>query len=229
MSTTHSELQRKSTGQVVVLGDEQFARDRSIYEVMFKRPFDILITIVALTLLSPVLLGTWLAVRVMLGKGVLLTQERIGRNGEVFDMLKFRTMRHDRRASPDSESFAGEDRRQNHKSANDPRHTSLGRFLRGASIDELPQLINVLRGDMSIVGPRPEMRYVAKRDGITYHPRHVVRPGLTGAFQVSGLRSSEGLAQGLHLDLAYVLNLSFTSDLRIMLKTVGVLIKRTGA
>ncbi len=213
----------------MVLGDERFVRDRSVYEVMFKRPFDILVAVGALTLLSPVLLGTWLAVRLMLGRGVLLTQERIGCEGEVFNMLKFRTMRHDRRASPDGASFAGEDRRQTHKSADDPRHTNLGRFLRSASIDELPQLLNVLRGDMSIVGPRPEMRYVAKRDGIIHHPRHVVRPGLTGAFQVSGLRSSEGLAQGLHLDLAYVLNLNFSTDLRIMIKTVGVLFKRTGA
>lgn len=229
MSTTHSELDQRTSGQVVVLGDERFVRDRSLYEVVLKRPFDLLVALGALAVLSPVLLGTWLAVRIMLGKGVLLTQERIGRNGEVFNMLKFRTMRHDRRSSPDGKAFAGENRRLTHKSSDDPRHTNLGRFLRGASIDELPQLINVLRGDMSIVGPRPEMRYVAQRDGIVYHPRHVVRPGLTGAFQVSGLRSSEGLVQGLHLDLAYVLNLGFITDLRIMFRTVGVLIKRTGA
>jgi lipopolysaccharide/colanic/teichoic acid biosynthesis glycosyltransferase len=229
MSTTHSELDQKISRHVVILGDERFVRDRSVYEVMFKRLFDVIVALGAIAVLSPVLLGTWLAVRVMLGKGVLLTQERIGRNGEVFDMMKFRTMRHDRRSSPDGDAFAGSDRRLTHKSSDDPRHTNLGRFLRGASIDELPQLINVLRGDMSIVGPRPEMRYVAQRDGIVYHPRHVVRPGLTGAFQISGLRSSEGLVEGLHLDLAYVLNLKFMTDLRIMLKTVGVLIKRTGA
>jgi lipopolysaccharide/colanic/teichoic acid biosynthesis glycosyltransferase len=229
MSTTHSEINQKTHGHVVVLGDERFGRDRTFYEVFFKRPMDVLIALGALFILAPILFMTWLSIRVMLGKGVLLTQERIGRNGEVFNMLKFRTMRHDRRGSPDGDAFGGNDRRMTHKSGDDPRHTPLGRFLRGASIDELPQLMNVLRGDMSIVGPRPEMHYVAKRDGIVHHPRHVVRPGLTGAFQVSGLRSSEGLLQGLHLDLAYVMDLSFTTDIRIIFKTIGVLVKRTGS
>lgn len=228
MSTTHSELDQNTSGHVVVLGNERFVRSRGLYETVFKRPFDIAIALGALVILSPLLLGTWMAIRMMLGRGVLLTQERIGRNGEVFAMLKFRTMRHDRRGAQDGSAFSGDDRRLTHKSDNDPRHTKLGRFLRGVSIDELPQLVNVLRGDMSIVGPRPEMRYVAQRDGIVYHPRHVVRPGLTGSFQVSGLRSSEGLLQGLHLDLAYVLNLSLATDIRIIVKTVGVLIKRTG-
>ncbi len=97
------------------------------------------------------------------------------------------------------------------------------------SLDEVPQLINVLKGQMSLVGPRPEMYSVAKKNGILDHPRHLVRPGLTGLFQTSGLRSKADLSEGLHLDMAYVINLSFRSDLTILFRTVGALVRRTGA
>lgn len=228
MSTTH-DLNQNLSSHVVVLGSERIIRNRTLYEATVKRPLDVLIALFALVVLSPILAATWLVIRLTLGRGVLLTQERIGKDGIPFNMLKFRSMRHDRRASQDGAAFAGSDRRLNHKSDNDPRHTRLGRFLRGASIDELPQLINVLRGDMSIVGPRPEMSAIAKRNGIVFHPRHVVRPGLTGAFQVSGQRTGDGLEEGLHLDMAYVMDLRFRTDLRIIIKTLGVLLRRTGA
>jgi lipopolysaccharide/colanic/teichoic acid biosynthesis glycosyltransferase len=104
----------------------------------------------------------------------------------------------------------------------------LGRFLRSTSIDEVPQLLNVLRGQMSLVGPRPEMYYVAKKNGILDHPRHMVRPGLTGLFQTSGLRSKADLSEGLHLDMAYVIDVSFRTDLKILVRTLGALIRRTG-
>ncbi|MFW2381817.1 MAG: sugar transferase [Acidimicrobiales bacterium] len=211
----------------LVLEATSIKRSRTVYERFIKRSFDILLAGGALLVLSPVLVFTWVALRLRLGPYVILTQDRVGRDGQPFQMLKFRTMHHDRRAG--SVQFDGQDRRLTHKSPDDPRHTKLGRFLRSVSIDEIPQLLNVLRGEMSLVGPRPEMYHVAKQNGILDHPRHLVRPGLTGLFQTSGLRSKADLSEGLHLDMAYVINLSFRTDIRILFRTVGALIRRTGA
>ncbi len=202
-------------------------RRRSFYERFVKRALDVLIAGSALALLSPVLALTWLGLRLTLGRDVVLSQDRVGQNGRQFKMFKFRTMHPDRRSS--AIRFDGEDRRKTHKCSSDPRHTRFGRFLRSVSIDELPQLINVLRGEMSLVGPRPELYYIAKNDGILDHPRHLVRPGLTGLFQTSGLRSKAVLSEGLHLDMAYVINLSLATDLRILFRTFGALVRRTGA
>ena len=202
-------------------------RTRTVYERFLKRSFDVVVAGGVLLLASPILVATWIGLRLTLGSNVILTQDRVGRGGTPFQMLKFRTMHHDRRAG--GLRFEGQDRRLTHKSSDDPRHTPLGRFLRSVSIDEVPQLVNVLRGEMSLVGPRPEMYVVAKKNGILDHPRHLVRPGLTGLFQTSGLRSKADLSEGLHLDMAYVINLSFRSDLTILFRTVGALVRRTGA
>jgi len=210
-----------------VLETTHIKRDRTVYERVIKRLMDIAVAGSALILVSPTLLVTLIALRMKLGPGVILVQERVGLNGEPFEMLKLRTMHHDRRSG--SVRFDGEDRRVTHKSPNDPRHTPLGRFLRSASIDEIPQLFNVLRGEMSLVGPRPEIYHVALKSGILNHPRHLVRPGLTGLFQTSGLRSKADLSEGLHLDMAYVMNLSFRTDVAILFRTVGALVRRTGA
>ncbi|NNE97060.1 MAG: sugar transferase [Acidimicrobiales bacterium] len=211
----------------LVLETDHITRDRTVYERVIKRFLDIVIAGGLLLLVSPILAITWIALRVKLGPGVILTQERIGLNSEPFQMLKLRTMHNDRRSG--SVRYDGQDRRVTHKSPNDPRHTALGRFLRSVSIDEIPQLFNVLRGEMSLVGPRPEICYVAKKNGILDHPRHLVRPGLTGLFQTSGLRSRADLSEGLHLDMAYVMNLSFRTDMKILFRTVGALVRRTGA
>ncbi|MCC6435246.1 MAG: sugar transferase, partial [Acidimicrobiales bacterium] len=146
---------------------------------------------------APVVALALLAVRVKLGPGVLLRQPRVGRDGTVFPMYKIRTMRPDRRLN--QAPFDGPDRRQSHKRDDDPRHTPLGRLLRKYSIDELPQFWNVLRGDMSLVGPRPELVSVVDRYNLWDHPRHQVKPGLTGPWQVSSLRSVP-LHENMHLD-----------------------------
>ncbi|NNF54400.1 MAG: sugar transferase [Acidimicrobiales bacterium] len=210
-----------------VFESARIERRRGPYERLFKRGLDIVVAGGVLLVASPLLCLTWLGLRLTLGPGVILTQDRVGRNGRPFRMLKFRTMRHDRRST--ELNFDGTDRRQTHKSDEDPRHTTLGRFIRSISADELPQLVNVLRGEMSLVGPRPELYFVAKRNGILDHPRHIVRPGLTGLFQTSGLRSKADLSEGLHLDMAYVINLSMLSDIKILFRTVGALVRRTGA
>lgn len=197
----------------------------SLYSRIGKRPLDVVLTLVGLVVLSPVLLLIALLVRVKLGKGgIIYRQQRVGRNGQTFDILKFRSMLPDRRLSV--QPYIGPERRQTHKSADDPRHTPFGRFLRASSLDELPQLINVLKGDMSLIGPRPELVKVAAREGFLVHPRHLERPGITGSFQISELRAQNRISAGLHLDVAYVADIRLASDTRILFKTAFVLFGR---
>jgi len=115
------------------------------------------------------------------------------------------------------------ERRYTHKTEKDPRHTRLGSLLRKSSLDELPQLLNVLTGDMSLVGPRPEILSVAERHNIRSHARHMVRPGITGLWQISELRS-ELLHENVHVDLDYVRKVTFLEDMRILFATVGAVI-----
>lgn len=199
----------------------------SWYELHGKRMFDVVAAALLLLFVLPLLLLLMILLRVSLGRGIFFTQERVGRGGETFRMLKFRTMEHDRRSGDIIISFA--DRRQTHKSTNDPRHTPVGRFLRRTSLDELPQLLNVLKGDMSLVGPRPELVSVAHRYGIFQHPRHRVRPGITGAWQISSLRSSADLQGGLAIDAEYVANVNPLRDGAILVKTLGAVVRSTGS
>ncbi len=169
-----------------------------------KRAFDILVSALLLVVLSPVMVMVAVAIRLSPLRGpAIFRQKRVGQWGVPFTMVKYRTMKTDRREQYlESEGFIGTERRQTHKTDDDPRHTAVGRFLRKTSIDELPQLLNVLRGEMSLVGPRPEILEVAKRFGIIDHPRHMVRPGITGLWQISELRS-ELLHENVHVDLDY--------------------------
>jgi len=167
------------------------------------------------------------AVAVQLGRPVLFRQRRVGRDGVPFEVLKFRTMRPDRRGQS---LDVIHDRRATHKSDNDPRHTRLGRFLRRYSLDELPQLVNVLRGEMSFVGPRPELVSVVEKD---YRPgleqRHFVKPGLTGLWQISA-RGDGPMHENGDWDLDYVEQVSLRTDAKILLRTPGAMFSgRTGA
>jgi lipopolysaccharide/colanic/teichoic acid biosynthesis glycosyltransferase len=173
----------------------------------------------------PIVLVITLAIRMKLGKGVIYKQRRVGRDGVTFTMYKFRTMTPDRRRV--DRPYAGPDRRTCHKRDDDPRHTPLGRFLRGSSLDELPQLWNVIRGDMSLVGPRPELPHIVDRYEPWQHERHQVKPGITGFWQLSG--RAGGLAyEGVELDIDYLRALSLRTDLGVLLRTVPVAIIRTG-
>ena len=192
---------------------------------MVKPMVDIFGTAVLLAVLLPVLLAVAVAVRMKLGKRVIYRQERMGRDGKSFVMYKFRTMHPDRRRV--QVPFEGIDRRISHKRDDDPRHTAFGRFLRRSSLDELPQLWNVLKGDMSLVGPRPELPHVVARYEPWQHQRHRVKPGLTGFWQVS--ERAGGLAyEGVHLDIEYLQQLSLWTDVRVLLRTVPVTLRRTG-
>jgi lipopolysaccharide/colanic/teichoic acid biosynthesis glycosyltransferase len=208
---------------IVPSDDIRVVREQSLYERRFKRPFDMVFGSLLLVISAPAFLGVALAVRFGLGKSVLYSQERISVGGTPFTIYKFRTMRPDRRHR-EIGLTDDTDRRNTHKDDNDPRHTGFGRLLRRLSLDELPQLINVLRGEMSLVGPRPELVGVARERGYLCHPRHDVRPGMTGPYQVSDLRYNGDLRDGLELDVDYVNSLTFRNDMRYLAKTVTVML-----
>lgn len=202
--------------------DLSVIRRRGAYERRFKRPLDLVLGTGVAIAFAPLSLAIAAAVRVGLGRPIFYEQERIGENGETFTIYKFRTMRPDRRQKV-IDLTDGADRRTGHKSQDDPRHTGLGRKLRQLSLDELPQLRNVLRGDMSLVGPRPEIPEVAIAGGYAEHIRHDVKPGMTGPYQTSDARLNGDLRDGLDLDAEYVHNVSFRNDLAYLVRTISVL------
>jgi lipopolysaccharide/colanic/teichoic acid biosynthesis glycosyltransferase len=156
---------------------------------------------------------------------VIFRQARVGYRGRPIVIYKFRTMTpHDRAA----ESAPFSERIQKHKDPGDPRITRVGRLLRRSSLDELPQLWNVVRGDMSLVGPRPEMPWIVAEYAPWQHLRHLVLPGLTGLWQVSG-RSDLPMHENTELDLRYVEQVSLRADLSILLRTTRTVFRRHGA
>ena len=202
------------------------SRPTAIYHRVVKPVFDLVGGLILAVMLLPLILTVAVVVRAKLGKGVIYRQSRVGRNGRPFVMYKFRSMGPDRRRS--EEPFEGRDRRTCHKRDDDPRHTSLGRFLRKSRLDELPQLCNVLKGNMSLVGPRPELLHVVAGYAPWQHERHQLKPGLTGYWQVSD-RAAGGLAfEGVDLDIDYLREVSFLTDCRVLLCTLPVALRRTG-
>lgn len=191
--------------------------------------FDRLGAAVLLTLSSPVFLATAIAIKLGSPGPVFYRQERIGRDGEPFSVVKFRSMRE--RADDELTGLLqaqGRDAAPLFKVEDDPRITSVGRLLRRYSIDELPQLVNVIRGEMSLVGPRPQREEeVALYDDSDWR-RLRVRPGMTGLWQVSG-RSNVGWEEAIQLDMYYVENWSLLGDLQILSRTVRAVLARDGA
>jgi lipopolysaccharide/colanic/teichoic acid biosynthesis glycosyltransferase len=179
-----------------------------------KRVFDLVVAAVAVALLAPLMLAIVVAIRLCLGKPVLFVQERPGLHGVPFRIVKFRTMRDavdaEGRPLPDGE-----------------RLTRLGTFLRSSSLDELPELWNVLRGDMSLVGPRPLLMEYLPLYSAEQARRHDVRPGITGWAQVNG-RNAPSWDEKFRLDTWYVEHASFWLDLKIMALTVWTMIRRDG-
>jgi exopolysaccharide biosynthesis polyprenyl glycosylphosphotransferase len=197
-------------------------------QVVAKFAFDIIVSSVLLLLLSPLLAAVAIGVKLTSPGPVLYRQRRVGLRGRPFTMLKFRTMR--RNADREVEQL-----RDAHgvtdvmfKMKNDPRVTRIGRWLRKFSIDELPQLFNVLRGDMSLVGPRPPLPEEVTRYEDWHFDRLEVPPGITGLWQVSG-RSDVAFDDAVRLDIFYIENWSLTYDLYILIKTIPVLILNRGA
>ncbi|MGY1774408.1 sugar transferase [Geodermatophilus sp. SYSU D00804] len=183
---------------------------------------------IGLLVLAPALLAIAVAVRLDSRGPVLFRQERIGRCGETFTMLKFRSMVQDAPRLVEQLAAANEGNGVLFKMKADPRVTSVGRVLRRYSFDELPQLINVLRGDMSLVGPRPPLAKEVEQYGADMHRRFLVKPGLTGLWQVSG-RSDLSWDDSVRIDVRYVENWSLALDLMILWKTVGAVLRGSGA
>ena len=179
-----------------------------------KRLLDIIIASIALILLSPIFLIVAYKVRKNLGSPIFFYQERPGENGQIFKMIKFRSMK---------DAFDKEGK----PLPDDQRITAFGHKLRATTLDEMPQLINVLKGDMSIVGPRPQMKDFLEHYTPEQMRRHEVKPGMTGLAQVSG-RNNLSWEEKFDLDVEYVDTHSILLDFKIMLKTVEVMLKKEG-
>lgn len=182
------------------------------WNLVIKRFFDFMLAATGIVLVSPIMLTVALLVRLS-GRGpVFYSQERVGMDGRTFTMFKFRTMRVD--AEADGAKFTV---------AKDPRRTAIGTILRTLSLDELPQLFNVLRGDMSLVGPRPEQPGFVedfKREIPRYALRHKIKAGMTGWAQVNGMRGNTSIEKRIEMDLYYIENWSMTLDFKILARTV---------
>lgn len=200
---------------------------RSGYERVLKPMIDRVLAAMLLVLFSPVMALVAVLVAFSLGTPILLRQRRVGRNEEIFELHKFRTMHPDRRQDEVDLEFDGSDRRQTHKHPNDPRMTLVGRTLRKWSLDELPQLWDVLTGKLSIVGPRPELVRIVANYEPWQHSRHVVKPGLTGLWQVTARGEGE-MHEHTELDIEYVQSISLRTDLKIMLLTIPAVLAHKG-
>lgn len=208
-----------SVGVIAVIADifqKQDSRHRpcGLYERFIKRPLDAFLATGAIIVLSPVLLITAVLVRVTLGSPVLFTQERPGRNEKIFKLYKFRTM-------TDARDENGE------LLPDDQRLPAFGQKLRSTSLDELPELINMIKGDMAVVGPRPLLVKYLPRYNTHQARRHEVRPGFTGLAQVHG-RNSISWEEKFDWDVKYVDNITFRGDLKIILDTIRTVVTREG-
>jgi exopolysaccharide biosynthesis polyprenyl glycosylphosphotransferase len=195
---------------------------------VIKASFDRIVAASALLLLTPVLLAVAAVIRLADGGSALFRQTRVGRDGRVFRLYKFRTMVIDAELRRARLAAENEHDGPLFKIRNDPRITTVGRWLRRWSVDELPQLINVLRGEMSLVGPRPALPDEAARYADYVRRRLAVKPGLTGLWQVNG-RADLSWDESVRLDLRYVENWSFVLDLQIMWKTCAAVFRGSGA
>jgi exopolysaccharide biosynthesis polyprenyl glycosylphosphotransferase len=198
------------------------------YQRVVKRAFDLVIGLILFIIDLPIMGIVALAIRLENPGPVLLKQQRVGENGQLFDMLKFRTM------IPEADRYLhlvareDEDGKPVYKSAHDPRITKTGHFLRRTSLDELPQLWNVLRGDMSLVGPRPELPQLLDLYAPWQHPRFSVPQGLTGWWQING-RSDKPMHLNTEYDLYYIQHHSLLLDIYILVRTIITVLRGDGA
>jgi exopolysaccharide biosynthesis polyprenyl glycosylphosphotransferase len=221
-ATAHTDrsisLESQTAAWLTVLESSLLVKPNQIaYCHVWKRLVDVVVASIVLTMFAPLMIVVGLAIRLDSRGPVIFCQKRIGRGGAPFRVYKFRTMR---QAPEVGLQFLRDEHGQlRHKIKDDPRVTRLGKVIRRTSIDELPQLINVLRGDMSLVGPRPELPQIVQGYEDWQHRRHLVRPGLTGWWQIQG-RSDLPMHEHTELDLHYVENMSWQLDFQILRRTV---------
>lgn len=202
------------TKEMKEIKDFENKRKLSLYENYIKRPQDFLCALFAIIILSPVMLIIALIVRIKLGKPVLFIQERPGLHGKIFKLYKFRSM-------------ADKYGRDGCSLPDEQRLGTFGKKLRATSLDELPEVFNILRGDMSFVGPRPLLVEYLPRYNAYQARRHEVRPGVTGLAQVHG-RNAISWEEKFNYDVKYVDNISFLGDLKIIFQTLLVVFRRDG-
>jgi len=203
--------------------------DQEDNALIAKRIFDLVVTLAATPILLPIFLITALMIRLDSPGPIFFTQQRVGLHKRKFPMVKFRSMVIDAEERMKELEHLNEAEGANFKIKDDPRITKVGRFIRKTSIDELPQLINVVRGDMSLVGPRPmSLRDVSLFDKGVQRKRFSVRPGITGLWQVSG-RSNLSFDKWIELDIEYIDNWSLAMDLKILFKTIPAVLRGSGA
>jgi len=199
---------------------------------ILKRGMDVALALVGLVIASPIMLLIAILIKSSDRGKIVFAQSRVGLKGETFNCYKFRTMVMDAseqlRHLLETDPEARREWESTQKLQNDPRITPLGRFLRKSSLDELPQLLNILRGEMSVVGPRPIVKSEIEKYGPFYPAYAAVRPGLTGLWQVNG-RSDTEYEQRVQFDRSYTENWSMRSDIAIVAKTIPVLLFSRGA
>jgi lipopolysaccharide/colanic/teichoic acid biosynthesis glycosyltransferase len=225
------------TASRIQFPDRALARRAKTRRLTVKRMFDLVVALCLMVLMLPVLIIIWMLVRTTSPGKAMFRQTRIGRLGRPFVMYKFRTMHVDcddaihreyvrKLLTDDTPPVGGA--KGLYKLEADPRVTRIGRLLRKTSLDELPQLLNVVKGNMSLVGPRPALPYEAELFSATHRARFLVAPGVTGLWQICG-RSKLPMQQGLDLDLQYVHSRTFWLDLRILIKTLPAVFTADGA
>ena len=206
----------------------EIAAEKSVFYRFWKRFFDITLSAAALIILSPVFLITAICIAWDDGFPVIIAQERMGWKGKTFRMYKFRSMCKDAPKMHESLLKYNEVDGPVFKIKEDPRITKIGKFIRRTSIDELPQLINVIKGEMAIVGPRPLILYEAVKCTEYQNQRLLVKPGLTCYWQCGG-RNDINFAEWMEMDLQYIRDASLWTDFKLILKTIVTVIRGDGA
>lgn len=198
-----------------------------VYECT-KRVFDIVCSVVGLIIFSPIFLITAAAIMIEDGRPVIFSQTRVKKNGEAFRMYKYRSMHRNAEEELEELLEKNESDGPTFKIENDPRITKVGKFIRSFSIDELPQLVNVLKGDMSIVGPRPPLPCEVEQYNAYQRQRLLVKPGITCYWQCGG-RSNLSFDKWVELDVKYIRERGVWCDIKILFKTIPAVFKREGA
>ena len=209
--------------------DSTFSSDEKIVYRFFKRTFDLISSSVALVAFSPIFLIIAIAIKLDSEGNIVFGHTRIGKNGKPIKVYKFRTMV--KNAKEVFDNFTEEQKEEyytNFKLDNDPRITKVGDFLRKTSLDELPQLLNIIKGDMSVVGPRPIVEKEIEKYGVYAEKMFSVIPGLTGYWQANG-RSDTSYDERVQMDMYYVDNRSLALDIKIIFKTIVSVVKKEGA